>query len=107
MLFSLLVIGLLSTISQAAPIAESGPTLGLKFDKRGNSLPTLTLPDAVYQAAGYDVENDVGSAAHFTYEHSFLVLISAPRYRSTNGRIFVSLLHPWATCAGLNPLHRR
>lgn len=59
MLFLLLVLGLLSPVSRAAPIAEPGLTLGLKFDKRSNGLPTLTLPDAVYQAAGYDVENDV------------------------------------------------
>ncbi|MCJ1248753.1 hypothetical protein MMC30_005972 [Trapelia coarctata] len=59
MLFSLLFVGLLSAVSYAAPIAESGPTLGLKFEKHGNGLPTLTLPDAVYQAAGYDVENDI------------------------------------------------
>ena len=59
MLLVLLLVGLLSHVSRAAPIAEPGLTLGLKFDKRSNGLPTLTLPDAVYQAAGYDVENDV------------------------------------------------
>lgn len=64
MLISLLVVGFLGTISQAAPIADPGATLGVKFDARRDGLPTLTLPDAVYKAAGYDVQNDVGSSLH-------------------------------------------
>ena len=54
------VLGLLGALSRAAPVSAPGPRLGLKFDKRSSSLPTLALPDATYQAASYDLENDVG-----------------------------------------------
>lgn len=33
--------------------------LGLSFDKRADSLPTLKLPYATYQAANYDPDGDV------------------------------------------------
>ena len=44
----------LAAVSCAAP-----PKLGLSFDKRAGSLPTLKLPYATYQAANYDPNGDV------------------------------------------------
>lgn len=38
--------------------ASSAP-LGLKFEKRSGSLPTLTLPYSTYQATSYDSTTDV------------------------------------------------
>ncbi|KAL9088950.1 MAG: hypothetical protein Q9165_006007 [Trypethelium subeluteriae] len=39
--------------------ASGGPTLGIKFDKRDDALPTLTLPYGTYQATKYDSNSDV------------------------------------------------
>ena len=44
----------LAAVSCAAPAK-----LGLSFDKRAGSLPTLKLPYATYQAANYDSNGDV------------------------------------------------
>ena len=49
----------------AAPITLGGSAvfdlndLGVKFDKRGKSMPTLTLPYGTWQAAKYDSNGDV------------------------------------------------
>ncbi|KAL8684730.1 MAG: hypothetical protein Q9224_006164, partial [Gallowayella concinna] len=42
----------------SATLAAS-PHLGLKFEKRAGSLPTLTLPYATYRAAKYDPNGDI------------------------------------------------
>ena len=46
---------LLAALCRAAPIE-----LGLRFDKRAGTLPTLTLPYGTYQASSYDANGDVG-----------------------------------------------
>ncbi len=53
--------GLFCGLVQAAPGAPLPGTLGVRFDKR-SSLPTLTLPDATYQAYSYDSQSDVSPA---------------------------------------------
>jgi hypothetical protein len=58
----ILLIGLLHGLVQAAPGAPPPGTLGLRFEKR-TSLPTLTLPDATYQAYSYDSQSDVSAAS--------------------------------------------
>ena len=42
------------TACHAAPA-----NLGLNFEKRAGSLPTLTLPYATYQASSYNPDGDV------------------------------------------------
>jgi hypothetical protein len=61
------VVVLIAAIEQACSAAASAPFpeepaglgLGLKFDKRSGSLPTLTLPYSTYQATSYDSAADV------------------------------------------------
>lgn len=63
----LFVVDLIAILGQAysAPAAASSQEdsitleLGIKFDKRSDSLPTLTLPYSTYQAASYDSTSDV------------------------------------------------
>ena len=55
----LLLLGFYGSLFHAVPISQPGAGLGVKFEKRSDSLPTLTLPDAIYQAASYDALNDV------------------------------------------------
>ncbi|MCJ1379135.1 hypothetical protein MMC17_002235 [Xylographa soralifera] len=55
----LLLLGFFGSLFQAVPISQPGAGLGVKFEKRSDSLPTLTLPDAIYQAASYDALNDI------------------------------------------------
>ena len=55
------LVGLFCGLVQAAPGAPIPGTLGVQFDKR-SSLPTLTLPDATYQAYSYDSQSDVSPA---------------------------------------------
>ena len=61
---------LLLSMKQALPVALSlaavfaicravPATLGLSFDKRAGSLPTLVLPYATYQATNYNPDGDV------------------------------------------------
>lgn len=42
----------------AATFAASSP-LGVKFDKRADGLPTLTLPYATYRAKSFNPNGDV------------------------------------------------
>ena len=42
--------------------------LGLSFDKRAGSLPTLVLPYATYQAANYNPDGDVSQPFRFLYQ---------------------------------------
>ena len=49
----LLVLSLLISC-QAAPVE-----LGIQFDKRAATLPTLTLPYGTYRASSYDADADV------------------------------------------------
>ena len=58
MLWFTLAVSLCGALAQAAPTQSPAGKLGLKFEKRG-SLPTLTLPDATYQAASYNAQSDV------------------------------------------------
>ncbi|KAL8746200.1 MAG: hypothetical protein Q9190_001754 [Brigantiaea leucoxantha] len=53
-MLSLLCIVSLATLCIAAPA-----NLGLKFDKRADGLPTLTLPYATYRAARYNPNGDI------------------------------------------------
>lgn len=46
----------LAAVCDAAP-----PKLGLSFDKRADSMPTLTLPYATYRATEYNPNGDVRS----------------------------------------------
>lgn len=47
-------------LSAIAGFAAAAPTnLGLKFDKRSGSLPTLTLPYGTWQASNYNADGDV------------------------------------------------
>ena len=55
----LLLLGFFGSPFHAVPISQPGAGLGVKFEKRSGSLPTLTLPDAVYQAVSYDALSDV------------------------------------------------
>ena len=58
-LHSLLTLGF-AGLALALPAPDSSAeTLGLKFDKRADELPTLTLPYATYQASEYDDNGDV------------------------------------------------
>lgn len=50
----LALLSLLAVICRAAPA-----NLGLSFDKRAGSMPTLKLPYATYQAASYNSDGDV------------------------------------------------
>ncbi|KAL8726444.1 MAG: hypothetical protein Q9166_006722 [cf. Caloplaca sp. 2 TL-2023] len=43
----------------AATTLAAPPQLGLKFDKRADALPTLTLPYATYRAARYNSDGDI------------------------------------------------
>lgn len=52
-----LLICLLATAVCAAPTA--GPQLGVKFSKRQNELPTLTLPYGTWRASEYNADADV------------------------------------------------
>ena len=58
MFWPIIICVLFSVLAQAAPTEATAGKLGLKIGKRG-SLPTLTLPDATYQADSYDSESDV------------------------------------------------
>lgn len=50
----------LALILSLAAICYAAPAnLGLSFDKRAGSLPTLTLPYATYRAASYNPNGDV------------------------------------------------
>ncbi|MCJ1420544.1 hypothetical protein MMC32_006901 [Xylographa parallela] len=55
----LLLLGFFGSPFHAVPISQPGAGLGVKFEKRSGSLPTLTLPDAVYQAVSYDALSDI------------------------------------------------
>lgn len=47
-------------LSAIAGLAAGAPAnLGLKFDKRSGSLPTLTLPYGTWQASNYNADGDV------------------------------------------------
>ena len=66
MLSTLFVLGLFA-LSYAAPTPDSTePSLGLKFDKRDDGLPTLTLPYGTWRAANYDANGDVSVTATCT-----------------------------------------
>ena len=49
----------LSLAAVCAPCLAAPAKLGLSFDKRADSLPTLKLPYATYQAANYNADGDV------------------------------------------------
>lgn len=49
-----------SSLAAVYAVCRASPAkLGLSFDKRADSLPTLTLPYATYQAANYNPDGDV------------------------------------------------
>ena len=50
-------LALILSLAALCPAAPAG--LGLSFDKRAGSLPTLKLPYATYQAASYNPNGDV------------------------------------------------
>ena len=51
---------ILALVLSLAALCRTAPgDLGLHFDKRAGSLPTLKLPYATYQAASYDPNGDV------------------------------------------------
>ena len=52
----------LLTLAWIATCHAAPANLGLNFEKRAGSLPTLTLPYATYQASSYDSDGDVGRA---------------------------------------------
>lgn len=63
MLFSNLLVCLLATAIHAAPAASPlGVNIGVKFDKRQDDLPTLTLPYGTWRASDYNADADVGKA---------------------------------------------
>ncbi|EKG17965.1 Carboxylesterase type B [Macrophomina phaseolina MS6] len=60
MLFFSLLICLLAIAVHAAPAARPlGVNLGVKFDKRQDELPTLTLPYGTWRASEYNADADV------------------------------------------------
>lgn len=51
---------LLAGLTLAVALARAAPAnLGIKFDKRANALPTLTLPYGTWRAHSYDPNGDV------------------------------------------------
>ncbi|EOD44796.1 putative carboxylesterase family protein [Neofusicoccum parvum UCRNP2] len=60
MRLSNILLCLLATAVQAAPAAGPlGVNLGVKFDKRQDELPTLTLPYGTWRASDYNADADV------------------------------------------------
>ncbi|GME50176.1 putative lipase 2 [Neofusicoccum parvum] len=60
MRLSNILLCLLATVVQAAPAAGPlGVNLGVKFDKRQDELPTLTLPYGTWRASDYNADADV------------------------------------------------
>lgn len=57
--------------SLAAICRAASANLGLSFDKRAGSLPTLKLPYATYRAASYNPNGDVclARSSHFFLAH--------------------------------------
>lgn len=53
-------------LSLAAVCCAAPANLGLRFDKRAGSLPTLKLPYATYQAANYNPNGDVCLSHHIS-----------------------------------------
>lgn len=52
-------------VSLLAAVCHTAPAnIGLSFDKRAGSLPTLTLPYATYQATSYNPNGDVCLSLH-------------------------------------------
>ena len=49
------------SLAAVCAVCRAAPAkLGISFDKRSGSLPTLVLPYATYQAASYNPDGDVG-----------------------------------------------
>jgi hypothetical protein len=59
MLWFALALSFFNTLALAAPVDTQTEKLGLKFEKRWGSLPTLTLSDATYRADSYNSQSDV------------------------------------------------
>lgn len=63
MRFSSFLICLLAGAVHAAPAAQPlGVDIGVKFDKRQDELPTLTLPYGTWRASDYNADADVGKS---------------------------------------------
>lgn len=60
-LHTLLTLGLAVFAASLPTTSSSGDDLGLRFDKRADELPTLTLPYATYRASEHDPNGDASS----------------------------------------------
>ena len=92
-MFLLLALSALAGFSAAAPTS-----LGLKFDKRSGSLPTLTLPYGTWQASSYDADGDV------CVIHTVMVIHThVKRCRYINSPISDLRQSQLETCGGRSP----
>lgn len=89
-------------LSLAALCRTAPAGLGLSFDKRAGSLPTLKLPYATYQAANYNPDGDVCLSLHTSF-----VPTSNLFHRSTPSKTSASPPRRSEIFDGLNQQRRR
>ena len=93
---------ILALLLALTAVCRTAPAnLGLNFDKRAGSLPTLKLPYATYQAASYNPNGDV-----CLFLYSSIVLISNRPRRSIPLRTSASPPRRLEISGGLNQRHR-
>src|SRR6266487_1274209 len=92
----------------AVPITQGGSAafdlndLGVKFDKRGNSMPTLTLPYGTWRAANYDSNGDVWRTLQYSLFPLAGLSLTLSVHRSTRSRTSASGLLLLAQIDGVN-----